>query len=113
MTHATASRKPVKPVSGSCRWLVPLVIGLRPGRLAITNARGVTAEYTVTPHADHTGRVIGYRLTKDDGTAYDVDSDLWECDCPDYLTRAARREGGGCKHTKALRAALPRCPVLI
>ena len=119
MGTSTKSRRPVKPVSGSCRWVVPLVVGYRPGRLSITSQtrRGpVTTEYTVREITD-AGRVVGYSLRKDDGTTHDVDADLWQCDCLDFLNRAAEREAAGlppaCKHVKSLRAALKRCPVLI
>jgi hypothetical protein len=97
-----------------------MVVGFRPGRLSITSqtkAGPVAATYTVTWHADHTGRVIGYRLTKDDGTTHDIDADLWQCGCLDFPQRAAARVREGlppdCKHVKALKAALPKCPILI
>ena len=115
------SVKPVRPVSGGCRWVgSPMVVGYRPGRLSITShTRGapVTAEYLVTWHSDHTGRVVGYRLTRDDGESHDIDADLWQCGCLDFLQRAAARVKAGlpaaCKHVLALQAALPKCPILI
>ena len=94
-----------------------MVRGDRPGRLAVTNGRGLTTEYAVSELTDRTGRVVGYRLAKDDGECWDVDADLWECSCPDYLWRAAARAREGlppaCKHSAALKAALPRCAVLV
>jgi hypothetical protein len=98
-----------------------MVVGYRPGRLSITSrtkAGPVTAIYTVSWHADHTGRIVGYRLTREDtGESHDIDCDLWQCGCLDYLQRAAARVKAGlpaaCKHVLALQAALPKCPILI
>jgi hypothetical protein len=47
------------------------------------------------------GRVLGYQLRKPEGKVYDLSS----CDCPDAEFHP-ERPGGGCKHRKALRAAL-------
>jgi hypothetical protein len=51
------------------------------------------------------GRVIGYQLKKADGTVYDLAADLSSCDCRD-ATFHPERPDGGCKHRKALAAAL-------
>jgi predicted nucleic acid-binding Zn finger protein len=54
---------------------------------------------------------------KSNGETWDIDADLWQCCCPDYLYRAANRVGNGlppdCKHVRALKAALTKCPILI
>lgn len=61
-------------------------------------------EYALAYHSElpATGEPIvrGYRLTKDDGTAYDLPHDLRSCDCLDGMVRS---RPGGCKHAAALR----------
>ena len=47
MATVTRSPKSFKPVSGSCRWIGPaMVVGYRPGRLAITKGDVVTVYTT-------------------------------------------------------------------
>lgn len=94
----TACRKPTRPVTGSCRWILSdtaerLALGL-PAGLTITTATG-TALYFVTRHE------TGYRVEKDGGDTHDLDLDLTTCTCADctYRQRA-------CRHLKALKAAL-------
>ncbi|HKI36596.1 MAG TPA: SWIM zinc finger family protein [Gemmataceae bacterium] len=93
MATVPKSTKPVKPVSGVCRW------ARRIGEGGIDPQSGVLVingqPYGVLVMAG------GYRLVKPDGTAYDVNGQTWECDCPDATYR-----GRQCKHSKALRAAL-------
>ena len=45
-----------------------------------------------------------FRLTKGDGTTYDVAQTAYgpECDCPDYVFRRDGLDPEGCKHVKAL-----------
>jgi hypothetical protein len=45
-----------------------------------------------------------FRLTKEDGTIYDVAQTSYgpECDCPDYIFRRDGLDPTGCKHIKAL-----------
>ena len=45
-----------------------------------------------------------FRLTKGDGTAYDVVQTVYgpQCDCPDYVFRRDGLDPAGCKHIKAL-----------
>lgn len=57
--------------------------------------------YFLTPHRDHEGRTVGWRLERDEGETYDLPADLSACDCRDHLFR--RRE---CKHVFAVRGAL-------
>jgi hypothetical protein len=86
-----------KPVSGNCRWVVPIGPVSHTGVLEINQT-----VYTVTVlYLD--GRVSGYRLEKLDGPTYDIDATAqeWRCDCPDATYR--NRE---CKHVKVLRVAL-------
>ena len=98
-----ANRRPkakTRPVSGKCRWVVPIG-ATGTGVLAINGA-----EYVVTVLRDQT-RVLGYRLTKPaDMASYDVcvQGSPWKCDCPDATFHPERP--GGCKHVAALRAAL-------
>jgi hypothetical protein len=78
-----------------------------PGVLVVTStdARGQVnvATFTVHEHKDG-GRLLGYRLTKLDGQVYDLPSGLNGCDCADASFHPERP--GGCRHQKALRAAL-------
>jgi hypothetical protein len=109
MTTSTATRKSVKPVSGRCRWLKPLVLPHGIGRLAITShtQRGpVTAEYDVEAILNAAGQVVGYHLVKDDDERYHIDTSwgaVWECDCADATFR-----GRECKHVRSVRAGLAR-----
>jgi hypothetical protein len=97
-----ANRQPkakAKPASGTCRW-VPPIGGVGTGVLAINGTN-----YTLTALRDQTG-VVGYRMVKADGTAYDVctQAERWSCDCPDATFTPERP--GGCIHVAALQAAL-------
>jgi hypothetical protein len=96
MTTSTKARRPVKPVSGSCRWVVQMT-DAHPGVLLINGM-----PYLVREHRTD-GCLTGYALVKADGTVYDLPPDLSSCDCPD-ATFTDRP--GGCKHRKALQAAL-------
>ena len=89
----------VKPASGSCRWVVSIGEA-DTGVLAINGT-----SYTVTVLRDPNG-IVGYRMVKADGTAYDLctTEEHWSCDCPDATFQPERP--GGCKHVAALRAAL-------
>jgi hypothetical protein len=107
-----------RPVTGGCRWVgPPMVVGYRPGRLSITShtRRGpVSATYLIYSLHARDGRLVGYRMTREDtGEVYDLDADL----DLDYLQRATLRVKHGlpadCKHSAALRAALKKCPILI
>lgn len=65
--------------------------------------------YDVLPVLSVGGNVHGYNLHKwdDAGTVYHVDTDFprWECNCPDSRFRPKPE---GCKHIRALKAALQR-----
>jgi hypothetical protein len=108
LMHRPANRKPLNPIHGIARWIHPPILpceatlaGL-PGLLHVETAR-VGTVYMVTVHVA-AGAVTGYRLTKPDGTKYDIDALRFTCDCPDATFNANRP--GGCKHARALRAAL-------
>jgi hypothetical protein len=111
MSSLTVSCRFVKPATrpatGGCRWAVQPT-ETHPGCLIIssTNGRGMvtTAAYLVRVVVEF-GRVLGYQLKKADGTVYDLAADLSSCDCPDGTYHPERPEGG-CKHRKALAAAL-------
>ena len=51
--------------------------------------------------------VRAFRLSKADGTVYDVSQTRFglECDCPDFIFRRDGLDPGGCKHVKALVAS--------
>jgi hypothetical protein len=100
MSNATKTRKPVKPASGTYRWVRPLdAFGV--GVLSI-NGKAYTVETLEG----------GYRLTNQLGAkVYDIDvtQEPWACDCPDYTYNRAEAtdpETRVCKHCRALRAAL-------
>ena len=94
-------RKATRPASGLCRWLTRPNGHHEGGVLEINGTR-----YEVLPLYDGETRV-GYRLLKADGTMYDLCTAApggWTCDCPDATFHPERP--GGCKHTRALQAAL-------
>jgi hypothetical protein len=116
METMTKTRKPVKPVSGNARWIggAPSQARLDDGDaiLQITVAGKEPGFYHVETNRDG-DKVRGYRLIKIDAlekaATYDVelhDDGSLTCDCPD-ATNVDRP--GGCKHVKALRAALAAC----
>jgi len=97
-------RKPLPPVSGKCRWLIePIpVADFETGVLSINGV-----EYTVTVGPERAGA----RLTKaGTTTVYHVDLVGGGCDCADSQYREERQSQGGCKHRKALVAALAALP---
>jgi hypothetical protein len=113
MTHATKSRKPVKPVSGSCRWLSRFDANGAAG-LEI-NGTAYTVEQLLDFGGDGPSGLAGYRLTnRASGKVYDVEitPDAWRCDCPDFLHRRDGKDAKGCKHVAGLRAALQRIGAL-
>jgi hypothetical protein len=88
-------------VSGACRWLARPNARREGGVLSVNGTA-----YEVFPLFDDNA-LVGYRLVKADGTMYDVGvagPHGWTCDCPDATFRPERP--GGCKHVRALRAAL-------
>lgn len=105
MATLTKTRKPVKAIHGSCRWLRRLwhnTEDAKSGLLEIS-ATGNTKLYGAVALEDR-GQLVGYRLIQADGTTYDVDADTWVCSCPDAIARPDRP--GGCRHVAGLRAAL-------
>jgi hypothetical protein len=109
MTTITRPRKPVKvsrtpykaskPVHGSCWWAVQPTDS-HPGVLVINS----TAYLVNATFCAISGDPLGYQLRKTDGTVYDLAADLSSCDCPDATYQEERP--GGCKHRRALAAAL-------
>jgi hypothetical protein len=104
MATLTHPRKPVKatrPACGTCRWISKPNRRHEGGVLRINGTA-----YEVLPLYDGEA-LVGYRLLKPDGAMYDLDTTAphgWGCDCPDATYHPERP--GGCKHVKALRAAL-------
>jgi hypothetical protein len=93
--NATRNRRPLQPVSGTCRWV------RRPGEPADDNTalfeiNGERYGVTFFPTC--------HEVRKADGTVYHLPADLSSCDCPDGTYRPDRP--GGCKHRKALAALL-------
>ncbi len=95
--------KVAKPVQGTARWII------KPGRAAAGVLAINRVPYLVTEHRDD-GRTTGYRVQKEDGTSYDLDTSgkVWTCECRDYEYRRAGKDPKGCKHVAALRKALAR-----
>jgi hypothetical protein len=105
-TAMTTKQRQVKPVTGTVRWIRPLIQGKQLGRIGITNANGKNEEYDVAFFTDNDGAIVGVGLAKDDDTVYAIDTTAgfgWVCDCPDATFNS--RE---CKHCKAVRAALTK-----
>jgi len=106
MNSITRPRQPVKPVSGSCTWLLQPGSGKNPhpGILSINGTPYSFEEITDALC------LLGYRLRKKDGTCYDIDThsdpEQWLCECPDFQYRRANRQAKGCKHVASIRAAL-------
>jgi hypothetical protein len=86
-----------RPVHGTCRWALQPT-ATHPGCLVIGDQA-----YLVRAITDRLG-LVGYRLSKTSGEVYDLTADLASCDCPDATFRPGRE--GGCKHKRALAAAL-------
>jgi hypothetical protein len=104
MATVSDPRNPIKaplatrPASGVCRWLSKPNAHHEGSMLAINGTA-----YEVLPLYDGEA-LVGYRLLKADATMYDLPADLSGCDCPDHTFHPERP--GGCKHIKALQAAL-------
>jgi hypothetical protein len=95
------TRKATRSAAGFCRWLTRPNAHHEGGVLDINGTR-----YEVLPLYDGEA-LVGYRLLKADGTMYDlcaVAPGGWTCDCPDATFNPERP--GGCKHARALQAAL-------
>jgi hypothetical protein len=105
MATVAPAARPVKPVSGVCRWVRRLAWPY-PGLLLIN---GVA--YAVHPlTGDLSGPdvpPVGFHLVnRTSGKWYDVTDDFSDCTCPDFVWRRADRDPKGCKHCAALRVAL-------
>jgi hypothetical protein len=94
-------RLPLPPARGTCRWAAQIT-DHHAGVLVLDNT-----VYIVAENRDR-GTLVGFTLTKRDGTTYDLDAtDAYglSCSCPDATFRQ-ERAAGRCKHARALRAAL-------
>ena len=78
------------PVTGTARLLI-MING------AVYTLKNLNPDPTIADPA--------WRLTKEDGTSYDVHVDEWgaSCTCPDYVY-SRQNEEKKCKHCEALRA---------
>lgn len=85
-----------EPAHGTARWVS------RFDRTGLASIAINEVAYTVMVLRDG-GRLIGFRLRKDDATTYDVlegGPNGLRCDCPDATYHPERP--GGCKHVAAL-----------
>ncbi len=88
----------LREVHGTCSWLPDEANGNR-----VLEINGTAYEVEAL--------VGGYRLYRWKGAeikTIDIDAQTWQCDCEDATFRPERP--GGCKHVRALKAALPRRP---
>jgi hypothetical protein len=110
---AEAAREPgrVSPGAVGAHWLRPLALPLGIGRLEITDAAGKAEAYDVGAHLDADGRVVGFRLVRDDDEGYNLfpASGHWACSCPRCGPHGDKGVGG-CAHAAGLRAALAALP---
>jgi hypothetical protein len=108
----TGPKKSPQPVRSACHWLhVPILPSPAapqgwPGLLWIEaeTQRGQVGDvYMLTPLADLSNPpgLVGWRLTRSDGTRHDIDGTFYSCTCRDSQSRPR-----ACKHVKALQAAL-------
>jgi hypothetical protein len=103
MKQRTRPRAPVKPISGRCSWILQPGDGKHP-HPGIISINGTA--YSFEEVLDGLS-LLGFRLRKKDGVCYDIDVSAgygWTCDCPDGTYHPERP--GGCKHAKAVKAAL-------
>lgn len=101
----TITRKVFPPVSPEVRLVVAPIAPCE--LLADGSAGSVTIggkPYTISYHGElpESGdvEIHGYRLEKEDGTTYDIPSDLSSCECLDHLSRTRK---GGCRHIVCVR----------
>ena len=87
MNSLTQPRKENKPVHGSCRW-THLCHDISAGRIGVLEINGTP--YTVDPVLDDEDRLVGHRLSKADGSMYDIDRATGRCDCPDACFQIGR-----------------------
>lgn len=81
---------------------IPLQSALPETRLLLQIDRTL---YRLRPVRDDPGESArGIRLSKPDGTEYDVEQTPFgpTCDCPDFIFRREGLDPTGCKHIKAL-----------
>lgn len=106
MTTSTIFRPPVNPVRGVCRWAKRIGPDSTSGLLYIDGQL-----HGVHELKDDAGKIVGYCMGhgKGENRVYhkiDITWARWECDCPDFIYRRHGMDRGGCKHVRALKAAL-------
>ncbi len=103
--------KPGLVRSGTCRWVSdnPKAALLCGGctALVVETSKGVETTYLVRMEFEY-----GFTMERTDtGKTYSIDTSFgdcrehWTCDCPDTTYRSGP---GGCKHVRALHAALTK-----
>lgn len=91
-----ALKAPRKPVTGTARLLLCVTV---PGKRKPNTTVYTVSRLSPHPQVGHPA----YRLTKEDGTTYDVirTAHGWVCCCPDFTYCRGNHEKG-CKHTAAV-----------
>lgn len=92
------------PAPSVVRWVRPF----RTQTSALLRIKG--GLYEVVQLRDPVEGVVGYQIFKLDGSgvryAVDVTGAAWTCECGDFIHRRDGRDARGCKHVRALKAAL-------
>ena len=85
----------IRPAEGTCRWL-----RLPDPQMGLLEINGKKYALTILPGC--------VRLMQTNGVMYDVNTEVdpWMCDCPDYQYARAGVDPMGCKHVRAIKAAL-------
>src|SRR4051794_36376821 len=97
---------PLPPVSGNVKVLQEVgTVGPAENR---TGEIAVNDKPYLIRCADTAYQLFGWDERKQQPTHYDVSADCTSCDCPDFVSRAHRREDGLCKHCKAVAALVSR-----
>jgi hypothetical protein len=104
-------RKPLTPATGTFSWVIRPTSVAGWGILRIKNHRSL-AQYLVQPVFSTIGDLLGFTMSKQDGTRYCLEllpTGHYRCDCADGEYRrvdAPTAELAQCKHAAALRSAL-------
>jgi hypothetical protein len=92
MSTTTPPRRPIPPVTGTCRWVSRRHHHLKINRVSYTVLR-----------LDKRLRLVNWRS----GDVYDIDLRTQACTCPSYVWFHCPVQAGGdgrCKHVAALRS---------
>src|SRR5262249_28033240 len=105
----TTTRRALKPVSGTCRWVEFIGADRNTPDVGLAEING--QRYAVGRGRDgtyYTLLAVGSEADGPDARYYHRPADLSGCDCPDATFRPDRP--GGCKHRRALAVLLARQP---